>query len=698
MYVTDVMMSIDESGTSYTYDSDGNLISALDNATRNQTYTYNDVGEITSYTDQKSNKYVYNYTAQNKHRLDSMYSEGTLTGFEFEYDNYGNITQVTAGQYSKTNSALTPLTSMSYGYDSTADYVTSITDERGLTSIYDIDILTGLTNSTTIPATVLGIDKNIITRYTYDEDNHNLLSAGLYSQDAPNTLISGVSYTYDNSVAQLKRITRTDGLMYNFLYDIWGRITDIKVGNRLLSHSVYRKTNSNDTQLSYTEYGNGARIYYNYDALDRIVSESTAEGGTPYVSYKYNNEGLVSRVTDDLAGVTTEYQYDLLGRLTSSNMSDGDIGRYFYSYDESNNLTGMSAYLYPYSSWNLQCRYYYGADDLQTLSEQGNYSIYYTYDGLNRKSGECAVENTTGNTLHTSYEYFTAANGNSTSFISRVVYETSTSRYGTRTLIGSIEYTYDQSGFISSVIMKDANGSVTSSESYTYDELGQLKTVTNGSNVTEYTYDTAGNILTKKYNGTTVGSYTYGNSEWKDLLTSYNGTAITYDTIGNPTSYVGWDTLTWSMGRRLTAMSNSTTNVSYVYDASGKRVSKTVNGTTTEFYYDDRGALVLSTCSDGTDIYFYPDANGSIGSISYNGNSYYYVRNAQNDIIGITDKTGVFVARYTYDEWGNVVSITDGNGNDVSADSTHIANLNPLRYRSYSECGTTHEATSGMSL
>ena len=89
-----------------------------------------------------------------------------------------------------------------------------------------------------------------------------------------------------------------------------------------------------------------------------------------------------------------------------------------------------------------------------------------------------------------------------------------------------------------------------------------------------------------------------------------------------------------------------------------------------------------SNCfSDGTDIYFYPDANGSIGSISYNGNSYYYVRNAQNDIIGITDKTGVFVARYTYDEWGNVVSITDGNGNDVSADSTHIANLNPFRYR-----------------
>ena len=43
----------------------------------------------------------------------------------------------------------------------------------------------------------------------------------------------------------------------------------------------------------------------------------------------------------------------------------------------------------------------------------------------------------------------------------------------------------------------------------------------------------------------------------------------------------------------------------------------------------------------------------------------------------------MFVARYTYDEWGNITSITDGNGVDVSANASHIANINPLRYRSY---------------
>ena len=36
-----------------------------------------------------------------------------------------------------------------------------------------------------------------------------------------------------------------------------------------------------------------------------------------------------------------------------------------------------------------------------------------------------------------------------------------------------------------------------------------------------------------------------------------------------------------------------------------------------------------------------------------------------------------------YDAWGKIVSITDGNGNDVSNDPTHIANINPIRYRSY---------------
>jgi len=39
------------------------------------------------------------------------------------------------------------------------------------------------------------------------------------------------------------------------------------------------------------------------------------------------------------------------------------------------------------------------------------------------------------------------------------------------------------------------------------------------------------------------------------------------------------------------------------------------------------------------------------------------------------------VAEYTYDAWGKPLSTTDGEGNSVA--NTHIAKLNPLRYRGY---------------
>lgn len=40
------------------------------------------------------------------------------------------------------------------------------------------------------------------------------------------------------------------------------------------------------------------------------------------------------------------------------------------------------------------------------------------------------------------------------------------------------------------------------------------------------------------------------------------------------------------------------------------------------------------------------------------------------------------MARYTYDAWGKVLSVTDATGNAIT-DPEHIANVNPLRYRGY---------------
>ena len=42
--------------------------------------------------------------------------------------------------------------------------------------------------------------------------------------------------------------------------------------------------------------------------------------------------------------------------------------------------------------------------------------------------------------------------------------------------------------------------------------------------------------------------YTYGDSNWRDKLTVYNGNALTYDAIGNPLTAGQW-TYTWQAGR-----------------------------------------------------------------------------------------------------------------------------------------------------
>jgi len=39
-------------------------------------------------------------------------------------------------------------------------------------------------------------------------------------------------------------------------------------------------------------------------------------------------------------------------------------------------------------------------------------------------------------------------------------------------------------------------------------------------------------------------------------------------------------------------------------------------------------------------------------------NTYFYVRNAQGDIIKIVNGSGSVVVEYTYDAWGNIMSTT----------------------------------------
>lgn len=51
-------------------------------------------------------------------------------------------------------------------------------------------------------------------------------------------------------------------------------------------------------------------------------------------------------------------------------------------------------------------------------------------------------------------------------------------------------------------------------------------------------------------------------------------------------------------------------------------------------------------------------------------------------IIGLLDSNYNLVVQYSYDSWGNIVSIRDVNNEEIT-DSNNIVIINPFRYRSY---------------
>ena len=219
-----------------------------------------------------------------------------------------------------------------------------------------------------------------------------------------------------------------------------------------------------------------------------------------------------------------------------------------------------------------------------------------------------------------------------------------------------------------------------------------------------YTYDESGNILnitTKSWNGdynnpeigSTVSSinYSYTDSEWKDLLTAYNGQTITYDTIGNPLTYRDGITLTWQNGRELASFSNSSYDITYSYDASGMRTGKAVttsSGATTNYSYVYENGLLQKMTRGNRILDLSYDANGTPVSIKYRSSAsatpvyYYYGLNSRGDVTSLYDSNGNLIVVYTYDAYGKLLSIQTKDGVDITS-ATNIANLNPLRYRGY---------------
>ena len=252
-------------------------------------------------------------------------------------------------------------------------------------------------------------------------------------------------------------------------------------------------------------------------------------------------------------------------------------------------------------------------------------------------------------------------------------------------------YDYDAGGNISEIYRSVDSDTLAFFSSYEYDTLSRLVKATDSRGTETYTYNTAGNMLSRTLAGDTV-TYSYDNPSWNDLLTAYDGQKIAYEgqtykssrnsvsgTVisGNPVSYYNgkrWN-MEWVNGNRLAEASSGTTNVSYTYDRTGLRSTKTMNGTT--YHYAYAGDKLVWQEWDGNEMFFfYDESNAPIGfwyhPASGSNVTGYYMTTQQGDITRIEDVNGNVLATYEYDAWGKLIS-----------SSGSLADINPLRYRGY---------------
>ena len=413
----------------------------------------------------------------------------------------------------------------------------------------------------------------------------------------------------------------------------------------------------NNGRLQKMTFGNDQTVQYSYDKFDRTTKE---QYNNVTYEYAYDASGQLAKQTST-AGEEYNYEYDSLGRLIRSNeYNDGEFEqRTEHIYDASNRLTkqswynagGVTTMSYAYSTTTGLL------SSLNATVQNSSIPVTYTYQGANQLRSKAI-----GSVMTKAYNYcYNEDGGYRAALPNYVNYRDSSSN-----LIYGDNCHYDSNGRLVKIL--DSGSSTTTRATYGYDQQGQLTSAKVGGTSYTYTYDTAGNIQSKKV-GSTTTNYTYGNSAWRDLLTAYGGNTITYSG-GNPTKYYDGSTFTWTQGRRLATAKVGSTNISYTYDMAGVRSSKTVGST--KYDFTTLSGLVTRQTGGGKTIDFVYDENNQPLAMKYNNTLYYYVLNAQGDVVRIVNSSRSVVASYTYDPWGKIIS-----------SSGTLADINPLRYRGY---------------
>lgn len=503
-----------------------------------------------------------------------------------------------------------------------------------------------------------------------------------------------ITYTYDVH-GNITSIT-SEGLTYTFTYNSYNDIKTISVGGELLVTNNYQNESSSSEiytgDIESTTYNYGT-IYFEYDEEGRVksISEKSKNGELLKVlEYTYNDYSEIASYTDYKEGVTYYYNYDYQNRLINVNATNGNT--ITYEYDESSRLIKKT---------NINGSNTYGYGDVSTSDEENEklisenlsnkFNINYSYSNDSFAQLGTISYFIQTNAINKNYTYETTILDGTTYYTGRVKSFEYTS--GNNQLMKYV-YTYDKNNNITN-IMGYENNVLVYQEDNTYDIYNQLImqcVLVNDKEIrNEYLYDARGNILNYNVTDSRTEQILYGYDFYysqtgnknklvkMESITTDEEYNIEYSANGEPSLYLGW-TIAYDM-KNITTLLNSNYEINYAYNASGIRTSKVVtknNSTTTTQYILDGTNIIkeIRSGENNTTLQYFYDSNNEIVGFTYNNVKYLYLKNLQNDIIGIVDSNNNIVVKYYYNAYGKIINKVDTSG-------INLSDINPFRYRGY---------------
>ena len=350
----------DSTSVSFTYDNEGNNLTATDRLGRTVKMEYDKVGNLLSKTYPNGVVVRYNYN-KNYELISTVSASGSET--KYEYDRIGRNTAII--------DALDHRTEFTYNSHSQLE---SMTDAKGYTYTY--------TYYDCGNRSAVKYANRIVISYNYDELNRLISEKALDKQGG---LVAKYEYTLGAAGERLKaeETDRTVEYTYDKLYRLTGE--KITAGDEVTEYTYAYDSVSNRI----TKTRNSAETTYTYNALNQLTSENgtsyqyddagnliSVTSDTKSVLYAYNAENKMIRVTvqEGSSVSVEEYEYDYAGNRT---VKKSENNYTYYLNDVSGSLTQVIAELD--ADGNEKCWYTIGAD-LISQERSGTVSTY-LYDG-----------------------------------------------------------------------------------------------------------------------------------------------------------------------------------------------------------------------------------------------------------------------------------------------------------------------------